>query len=106
MLFGRPGASRPMQYFQQGLKGNFVESGIQNLWLYVDWRDKAIDLSVKPSIKHMKQQKVIVIGASMAGLLAARICAQHFSEVLILEKDAINPEIDHRKSEIHSVFNS
>lgn len=33
----------------------------------------------------------------MAGLLAARVCANHFEEVLILEKDKIEPHKAHRK---------
>jgi len=45
----------------------------------------------------MKKEKAIIIGASMAGLLAARICADHFEEVLILEKDELPGSPEHRK---------
>lgn len=45
----------------------------------------------------MKKEKAIIIGASMAGLLAARICADHFEEVLILEKDELPESPKHRK---------
>lgn len=37
----------------------------------------------------MMKEKVIIVGASMAGLLAARVCADHFNQVLILEKDKL-----------------
>lgn len=45
----------------------------------------------------MKKEKAIIIGASMAGLLAARVCSEHFEEVLILEKDELPESPKHRK---------
>lgn len=36
--------------------------------------------------------RAIVIGASMAGLLAARVLANHFREVVVLERDVLPPE--------------
>lgn len=45
----------------------------------------------------MKTKKAIVIGSSMAGMLAARVCANHFTEVLLLEKDKIKSVPAHRK---------
>ncbi len=45
----------------------------------------------------MQKKKAIIIGSSMAGLLAARVCANHFEEVLVLEKDKIQPHKAHRK---------
>jgi 2-polyprenyl-6-methoxyphenol hydroxylase-like FAD-dependent oxidoreductase len=39
----------------------------------------------------------IVIGASMGGLLAARALADHFAQVLVLERDAFPPAGDQRK---------
>lgn len=44
-----------------------------------------------------ENHKAIVIGASMAGLLAARVCADHFNEVVLLEKDEIDPRTTFRK---------
>jgi len=34
-----------------------------------------------------QQQRVIVIGAGMAGLMAAAVLADQFAEVIIIEKD-------------------
>ncbi|MEQ9439760.1 MAG: hypothetical protein RIG62_11970 [Cyclobacteriaceae bacterium] len=45
----------------------------------------------------MKKENAIIIGSSIAGLLAARVCADHFDQVIILEKDKISPEPAHRK---------
>lgn len=43
----------------------------------------------------MNQEKAIVLGGSIAGLLAARVLADHFQEVVILERDRLpeKPEI-------------
>ena len=49
------------------------------------------------TIKKSHKNKAIIIGASMAGLLAARICANHFEEVILLEKDKIFPEMKQRR---------
>lgn len=43
------------------------------------------------------KERAIIVGASMAGLLAARICADHFKEVVILEKDELPIGPQHRK---------
>lgn len=40
----------------------------------------------------------VVIGASMAGLLAARMLAEHYGRVTILEKDTFPPAGENRKS--------
>ncbi len=42
-------------------------------------------------------QRAVVIGSSMAGLLAARACADHFKEVLLVEQDTIDQTGSHRK---------
>jgi len=42
-------------------------------------------------------KKAIVIGASMAGLLAARVLADHFDEVIILERDVFPGPGSNRK---------
>jgi 2-polyprenyl-6-methoxyphenol hydroxylase-like FAD-dependent oxidoreductase len=42
-------------------------------------------------------EHAVVIGASMGGLLAARVLADHFARVTIIERDAIPPLGEHRK---------
>ncbi|HEX5634881.1 MAG TPA: hypothetical protein VFX50_16675, partial [Gemmatimonadales bacterium] len=42
-------------------------------------------------------QRVIVMGGSMAGLLAARVLADHAGEVLVLERDELPAGPQHRK---------
>jgi 2-polyprenyl-6-methoxyphenol hydroxylase-like FAD-dependent oxidoreductase len=42
---------------------------------------------------------VIVIGGSMAGLLAARVLSDHFAAVTILERDAVNDAPEARKGQ-------
>jgi 2-polyprenyl-6-methoxyphenol hydroxylase-like FAD-dependent oxidoreductase len=37
---------------------------------------------------HTKREHAVVMGASVAGLLAARVLAEHFDKVTVLEKDA------------------
>lgn len=39
----------------------------------------------------------VVVGASVAGLLAARVLAGHFDEVTIVERDTCDEGIDARK---------
>lgn len=40
----------------------------------------------------------VVIGASMAGLLAARVLAERYGEVIIIERDTLPHGADHRRS--------
>ena len=40
------------------------------------------------AMQHDKSGRAIVIGGSMAGLLAARVLANHFKSVTIIERDA------------------
>lgn len=47
--------------------------------------------------QNIKQEKALIIGSSMAGLLAARACANHFNEVIIIERDEINASTTFRK---------
>ncbi len=42
-------------------------------------------------------RRAVVIGASMAGLLAARVLADHFDEVLIIERDRLPADAEGRK---------
>lgn len=39
----------------------------------------------------------VVIGASMAGLLAARVCCGHFARVTLVERDALSEDVQARK---------
>ncbi len=46
---------------------------------------------------NQSKQKAIVIGASMAGLLAARALADHFEQVTLVERDTFSPLGENRK---------
>jgi 2-polyprenyl-6-methoxyphenol hydroxylase-like FAD-dependent oxidoreductase len=46
---------------------------------------------------HQTQREAIVIGASMGGLLAARILADHYDQVTLLERDAFPAPGENRK---------
>ena len=50
-------------------------------------------------IQQVKQsnQHAIVIGASMAGLLAARVLSEHFERVTIIERDRLSGRVEPRK---------
>jgi choline dehydrogenase-like flavoprotein len=57
---------------------------------------------LKTNKKELKQnrfetQHAIVIGGSMAGLLAARVLSEHFERVTILERDHLIDEVEPRK---------
>lgn len=43
------------------------------------------------------QQRAVVIGGSMSGLLAARVLADHFNEVVLFDRDTFPVEVDNRK---------
>ncbi len=47
----------------------------------------------------MKAKRAIVIGGSVAGLLAARVLSNHFESVTILERDPIHNEAESRKGQ-------
>jgi 2-polyprenyl-6-methoxyphenol hydroxylase-like FAD-dependent oxidoreductase len=49
--------------------------------------------------ENVKAKQAIVIGGSMAGLLAARVLSTHFEEVTILERDPIHNEAEARKGQ-------
>ena len=38
------------------------------------------------------QDRAVVIGGSMAGLLAARVLSEHFKEVIVVERDDLSAE--------------
>jgi 2-polyprenyl-6-methoxyphenol hydroxylase-like FAD-dependent oxidoreductase len=50
-------------------------------------------LSAPPALP----RRAIVAGASLGGLLAARVCADHFDEVLVLDRDALPATAERRK---------
>ncbi|NUM48369.1 MAG: FAD-dependent monooxygenase [Anaerolineales bacterium] len=50
-------------------------------------------------MKHTLHNHAIVIGGSMAGLLAARVLSDHFNRVTILERDTVSPEPESRKGQ-------
>lgn len=45
----------------------------------------------------MSSSRAIVLGGSIAGLCAAGAVAGHFDEVVVLERDTLPPDADHRK---------
>lgn len=47
--------------------------------------------------------RAVVLGASLAGLLAARVLADHFDEVLLLERDELPADAAPRKGTPHAV---
>jgi 2-polyprenyl-6-methoxyphenol hydroxylase-like FAD-dependent oxidoreductase len=46
----------------------------------------------EPNHKH-----AIVIGGSMAGLLATRVLSDHYEQVTLIERDSFPPEGEHRR---------
>jgi 2-polyprenyl-6-methoxyphenol hydroxylase-like FAD-dependent oxidoreductase len=50
-----------------------------------------------PVTVRRERNRAIVIGASMAGLLAARTLADHFREVLLIERDELHDAFEHRR---------
>ena len=42
-------------------------------------------------------EHAVVLGASMAGLLAARALAEFFETVTVVERDALSHAADHRR---------
>lgn len=49
-----------------------------------------------PQFKHNKGKHALVIGGSMAGLLAARVLANHFKQVTIIDRDTLPEGPIHR----------
>jgi 2-polyprenyl-6-methoxyphenol hydroxylase-like FAD-dependent oxidoreductase len=46
---------------------------------------------------NIKRDRAIVVGGSMAGLLAARVLAKHFNEVILLDRDTFPEGPEHRR---------
>jgi 2-polyprenyl-6-methoxyphenol hydroxylase-like FAD-dependent oxidoreductase len=49
------------------------------------------------------QRRAVVLGASIAGLLTARVLSEHFAEVVLLERDALSEKPAPRKGTPHAV---
>ncbi|MCC6168633.1 MAG: FAD-binding monooxygenase [Caldilineaceae bacterium] len=47
-------------------------------------------------------RRAVVIGASMAGLLAARVLSNHFDQVFLLERDKVHDHPETRKGQPHT----
>lgn len=47
-------------------------------------------------------KRVVVIGGSVAGLMAARVLSEHFAQVTVLERDAVHDEPESRKGQPHT----
>lgn len=48
-----------------------------------------------------RRERAVIIGGSMAGLLAGRVLADHFKKVIILERDPLPENGDHRRGVPH-----
>ena len=48
-------------------------------------------------------QRAVVLGASLAGLLAARVLSEHFADVVLLERDDLPSQAAARKGTPHAV---
>jgi len=46
---------------------------------------------------HKANKQAIVLGGSIAGLLAARVLSQHFDQVTLIERDTLTEGADSRK---------
>lgn len=54
-------------------------------------------MSNEPTVARPSKDRAIVIGGSVAGLTAARVLADHFNEVIVVERDARPDGPTHRK---------
>src|SRR5260221_6490684 len=53
--------------------------------------------STSSSPNNLDNRHAVVIGASMAGLLAARVLSDHFEQVTIIERDRLSDQVEPRK---------
>ncbi len=53
--------------------------------------------SKQPAQGRFDRHHAVVIGGSMAGLLAARVLSDHFEQVTIIERDRLTRDADPRK---------
>jgi len=54
-------------------------------------------MSKQQSSSGLCGQHAVIIGASMAGLLASRVLSEHFAQVTVIERDQLSQEIQARK---------
>ena len=55
-----------------------------------------------PSDSVQQRKHAIVIGASMGGLLTARVLSNYFDKVTIIEKDVVHRVAESRKGQPHT----
>ncbi len=54
------------------------------------------NLNVKGCLAIGSRERVLIIGSGMIGLLVAQMCSRHFQEVIIVEKDPMDPAVVYR----------
>jgi len=52
-------------------------------------------------MRDTSSNQVVVLGASMAGLLAARVLSERFERVVVIERDGLSPIGEHRRGVPH-----
>jgi phytoene dehydrogenase-like protein len=52
-------------------------------------------------MRDTSSNQVVVLGASMAGLLAARVLSERFERVVVIERDGLPPIGEHRRGVPH-----
>ena len=52
-------------------------------------------------MRDTSSNQVVVLGASMAGLLAARVLSKRFEQVVVIERDGLPPIGEHRRGVPH-----
>jgi 2-polyprenyl-6-methoxyphenol hydroxylase-like FAD-dependent oxidoreductase len=65
-------------------------------------RNNTLSFADLPSHAGAAGRRAVVIGASMAGLLTARVLSEHFDEVWLLDRDGLPAGDEHRKATPHS----
>ena len=78
----RAGAAAPTSNAMTRIDNRFTTFSISRRL----WQNLAVHVSQEDSL--MPRQRAIVIGGSMSGLVAARVLADHFAEVVLFDRDA------------------
>jgi 2-polyprenyl-6-methoxyphenol hydroxylase-like FAD-dependent oxidoreductase len=52
-------------------------------------------------MRETNTDQAVVLGGSMAGLLAARVLPERFKRVVVIERDALPPAGEHRRGVPH-----
>jgi 2-polyprenyl-6-methoxyphenol hydroxylase-like FAD-dependent oxidoreductase len=52
-------------------------------------------------MRNTSSNQAVVLGASMAGLLAARVLSERFGQVVVIERDVLPPAGEHRRGVPH-----